>query len=156
MTAHTPEGRRVRSLHMGSTDLLATTVDVDKTLTSFVWTDDVRVIGAQLSIEFLIKDAHTNTDGQINAFVELTRQAVRGAAGVQNVLLHCHTEKAWNAGIVVGNGDNRKSENVMFPAGYGMDFEEGDDINVNGFLEWLGGGGDVQFFSNTIVYFVER
>lgn len=157
MAKDTPEGKRVRSLHLGSGGIsLATGVPQDIALASFTWTDDVRVIGAQLYCEFLVLDAHVNADGQINYYVELTRQSQRGLGGIVNTILMNCGEKAWSAAIVTGGGDNRKGESVMFPEGYGQDFDEGEVISVLGLLEWLGAGGTLNFYMDVLVYYVER
>lgn len=151
--ARVPENKRIRSHVMGGSETLATTVDFDGTIDSYCFQDDVKLIGFSIHTEFLVTDAHTNADGQINSFVELTRSANRSQDGSIGLIT---MEKAWNAAIVVGNDDNRKDCYVMFPDGCGYEFDEGEYVNLLGLLEWVGAGGNVGFYANVVLYWVER
>lgn len=147
------EGKRVRSHMINASEVLTTAVPFNGVLGSYTFQDDVTLIGAELSIEFLVLDAHVNADGQFNANVELTRQAARGqSAGV----MACNTEKAWSAAMIVGNSDNRKTERMMFPEGHGLEFDEGETVNLLALCEWLGAGGTLNFYANCRIYYVER
>ncbi|MBA7711086.1 hypothetical protein ES703_120038 [subsurface metagenome] len=148
----TAQGKRIKTIVMGADTTLATTVVSDIVAATHQWADDVRLIGFELGIEFNVQDVHVNADGKCNGYCELSRSAVRsqpGALGRQETLA------AWSAAVVVPS-EIRKNKTVIFPEGYGFDFDEGDYINLLQFLEWVGAGGDIHGFAEAILYYVER
>lgn len=147
------EKSRVRSVQLSGAQDMATGVQYDQALDTYVFQDDVTIIGAQLYVENLVNDAHSNADGSYNYSAELTRQGSRNMPGS---LLRNDGNKTWNAVIVVGGSDNRKGELLMFPAGYGVEVDEGESINLLGFMIYVGAGGNMGFYANATLYYVER
>ena len=146
-----PVAQRLRSMPVGGV------VDVDESgspydvvLKSHIWQDDVKVVGFYIAAVALIKDTHINTDGMVHATTNLTRQSVRGVAGeLGRLSIH----SVWSAAIVVG-GEIWKCRYLMFPHGYGWEFDEGEGINV---LAWIETTCAVswKYFGESILYYVE-
>lgn len=153
MCARLAEGRRVRSVHLGSNQILTTAVDYVGNMGAYVFQDDVTIIGCSLHAGFLVQDAHANADGLIHHYLSITRQAAHGLPGELLIqILH----KVWTAAIVVGGMDNFMNSLVMYPGGYGVEVDEGEGINIQGQGEWVGGGGTIQWYTDGLIYYVER
>lgn len=151
--ARLPANRRVRTVQLHAGAILATGVPYNNVIATFTFQDDVTIIGASLASEFLIQDAHANADGQYNLVSELTRQS---RAELPGTIVNNYNECCWTAAIVIPGQGNRHSEPVMFPAGYGIEVDEGEVVNVYVFGEWVGAGGDLSFYADAIIYYVER
>lgn len=147
------EKNRVRSVVMGGTENVATGVDFSGVMTggSHVFQDDVTIIGAQVAGEFLILDASMNADGMFNGIFELSRQAVRSQPGS---ILWVVQHAVWTAAIHSG-GETRKSKEIMFPLGQGIEIDEGESINLLAFLQWVGTG-TIATYGNAVVWYTER
>jgi len=152
----TPVSKRVKRRKVGtSTGAVATGVDYNQTVEGYVFQEDITLIGWSAHVEALVQDAHANADGQLNVNVDLSRSGTRGDR--EAMIAEINMEKCWTAAVVIGNSDNREDHPAtFFPEGYGIDFNEGDVINVNGLVEWIGAGGAMYFWIYFILYYVER
>jgi len=147
----TPESRRVRSINIGGNVAVATTVTEEHVL-SYQFLDDVRVIGVQLGGEWGTLDAHANADGQFTSISEITRAGQRAFPGR---LIFLMLQACWTAAIVLGS-KYRDSHILFYPEGYGIDFDEGESIAVRSFLQYVGAGGDLTYYVDATIYYVER
>lgn len=150
------ESKRVRSVVIGapSATPIATGVTQDGVNASYVFQDDVTIIGCSIMVEFDVKDAHSNADGQYNGIAELSRQAVRSAPGIIHRTECLHA--CWNAAISIGGQGNKVQSEIMFPEGYGVEVDEGEGVNLLYYANYLGAGGDLNFYANAVIWYVER
>ena len=153
MSARVPEKQRIRTVQIGWGGIaVATGVAYDAVAASYTFQDDVKIVGAQITIEVGVVDAHLNADAMILYLAELSRQAQRAMPGV---IVMCPGGMGWTAAICL-SGEVRRSVEIMFPAGYGIEVDEGEAINFLAFLQYTGAGGDLTFYGNSILYYVER
>ena len=145
-----PEKYRIRTLPMSGNVLCATTVDEDVVLQAYVFQDDVTLIGMTIINTPVVIDAHLNADGQLHGRVELSRQGARSYPGS---LLVVQLTACWTA--ILGLGKLVEQETIMYPAGHGVEVDEGEAINLLGYFEWIGGL-DIQWFGDAWLYYVER
>lgn len=149
--ARVPENKRLRSAYLGGVAVAATGVDQDTVLANFVFQDDVKVVGFNITQTWEITDAHSNADGAFDGVLELSRQATRLQPGSMG-MINCGG--TWNAAIVIGS-DIDKNEFVMMPDDTGWEFDEGESINLLIFVGWVGTG-NVNVGGHAIVYYTER
>ncbi len=151
---HLPETKRVRSVVMTEfVNVLTTTVSesnvVEKT---HIWQDNVVLIGAELECEAMIADAHLNADGMINIRMMLSPQAGFNDPGY---ILTAAVLKAWTAAISIGGGMSRDIQRMFYPAGYGVNYDEGESINLVGIYEWIGAGGTLSVYGSARLYYLK-
>jgi len=145
------ESKRIRTIVMGGSVNVATTVSEDIVLASHVFQDDVTVIGYDLAVIPIITDTMSNADGQLHGRGELSRQGQRSQPGSLGMLqLHL----VWNAAIVIG-GKNPVQMTRMFPEGYGVEIDEGEGLNILTLVEWTGGA-TLAWWVDATIYYVER
>lgn len=147
-----PQKEKLRSIHMGAAEVLATTVDLDTVSLSHVFQDDVKVVAIQLEMEFLVNDTHLNADGVVNGIVELSRQGARSQPGTMG-MVSIHT--GWTAAICVG-GELRRTVYLPCSGDTGWEIDEGEAVNLLTFAEWVGGGGNMSVYSTAKVFYTER
>lgn len=153
MAGRLPEKYRVRTVQLGFGAIqLATGVPSDTVAASYTFQDDVTLIGTQILAEVNPADAHVNADGDADVLMELSRQGQRAQPGI---ILFVALNTVWTAAIVVG-GATRKAESVMFPVGYGVEIDEGEAVNFLAYGNWIGAGGTLAMYGNSILYYVER
>jgi len=152
MAKRLAEGKRIRTAAGGGGVALATTVDFDAVLGAYVFQDDVTIIGFYVSNVAIINDAHSNADGMIHATIELSRQGVRGQPGI---IGRASIHAVWNA-ILGLTGELWQRQTVMFPDGCGIEVDEGEGVNLLGLAEYVGAGGDLSWWGEFILYYVER
>ncbi len=152
MANRLPEKYRVRSLLITDYAAVATGV-ASVTSQSHVFQDDVTIIGVEINMEWLILDAMSNADGLYNGLAEVSRQGTRSQPGY---LIGIETQKVWNAAIVIGSGDNRKTERMFYPAGYGVEIDEGESVTLMSFLECVTNAGPFSCYLKATIYYVER
>lgn len=147
--ARTPDTRRVRSKW-----LQATTASIaagqDAVIDSHTFQDDVRVIGCQVSAISIVTDAQLNADGRMHSYAELSKQGIQGRDGS---ILKVDSMAGWTG--ILSVGEIAKREDIMFPEGYGIDFDDGETIYLHGYLENIGAVVGVALVE-AIVYYVER
>lgn len=148
MGARTPDSRRVRSLVLSLTQEV--TAGVIIALSSYTFQDDVRVIGAQMSAIGIIVDAQLNADGRVHVKSEASKQ---GAFGMPGSILVAECFGGWTAAISLGDQCDR--EDIIFPEGYGMDFDDGETVYLHGMLESIGASAGYSEHQ-AIIYYVER
>lgn len=93
-----------------------------------VWTpqDDCYVVGLWLSTQIGVSG--TPLAAQSSSWVEISRAAVMNADGS---LLRLQFAKAEDAGAVIpASGSNWKEGQLIFPTGYFVELDEGEDINL--------------------------
>lgn len=127
----TPKGRRVLTKHITvSTGAVvhATTVVA---ATEFVFQQDVTVIGAELSTTITMSAAALAEVGGYSVLAEVTRaaQASKDSGLLSTVSAEKHAAVALAIGV-----DLAKAERILLPAGYGIDYSEGEPINLIGIL----------------------
>ena len=151
---HLPETKRVRSVVMTEfVTVLATGVSVsNKVEKTHIWQDDVVLIGAELECEAMISDAHSNGDGMINARMMLSPQAGFNDPGY---ILTSAVLKVWNGLISIDGGSGRQMERMFYPAGLGVNYDEGESINLVGIYEWIGVGGDLSVYGSARLYYLK-
>lgn len=145
-------GKRIKTLVMGSIESIATGVAQDKVCDSHTWDEDVTVIGFDLAAIAEPLDADANADGLLHVYMELSRSGTRAQPGI---LGRVSIGTLWTAAITIGAEIERRNT-VMFPVGYGMDFNESSVINVNALFSYIGGAGPIPMYAECIVYYVER
>jgi len=144
----TPDSRRVRSITLTAwqANIAAGT---ETAMATHTFQDDVRVIGAQVSAISTITDAQLNADGRVHTKSEVSKQ---GAMGMPGAILVAEAFAGWTAAILIG--EMTKRENIIFPEGYGLDFDDGETIYLHAFIEVVGVDG--HSVHEAIVYYVER
>lgn len=147
--ARTPEIKRVRSLFL-SASTLPGTVTNDSAVTH-MWEDDVKVIGVLIINEIYLVDGNTNEDEDHQLITEVSRSAIWAQNGC---LARKELQAHWNGVIYIG-GATRGELLVMFPEGHGIDFDEGEYINML-YSHQITATVDSKSFHNAIVYYVER
>ena len=146
----TPDKYRVRSIRMPQRSLSVTTgseVEVD----IHTFQDDVRVIGCCLEVNAMVTDAMLNADGRVHAMTELSKAGAKASPGM---IMRIGTMSGWTAAILAG-GDLDKHQSLMFPEGMGMDFDDGETINMFSTLESIGAV-EGHSLHNATVFYVER
>ena len=149
-----PESKRIRSIVMNYTSpALVHGATIDVVADTMVFQDDVKIVGWQLHGEVLIPDACINEDGGYNFLLELSRQGGRSYPGS---LGFCVSHAMWTGILSVG-GDNRKTEHIIYPQGYGIELDEGEAINMLAFVTSYQAALDtLVFYGNAHLYYVER
>jgi len=147
----TPEGKRIRTAMGGGTAELVTAVAYDGVLGTETFEDDVRIIGYYLRNVAMITDAMTNTDTVIHAYIELSKSGSRADNGFGRLPI----TYIWNGLFSIG-GTYDAFATVMFPEGMGIDVNEGETINLLGFAEYVGAGGNLDLWGEYILFYVER
>lgn len=134
---HLPETKRVRSVVMPEFgDVLATGVSESNVVErTHIWQDDVVLLGAELECEAMINDAAMNADGMVNIRMMLSPQAGFNDPGY---ILTAAVLKVWTGLIAIGGGPSRDIQRMFYPAGYGVNYDEGESINLVGIFEWIG------------------
>lgn len=151
--ARTPVGKRVRSIYLagGAIGIIAGATEDKNAAGIHLWDEDVTVIGVAVTCEALITDAAMNADADLEHIAEVSRAADRGIAGG---IAKVEARSGWTAAIVTG-GEATKTIVVMFPAGYGVDFDDGESIYMNHYVN-NGSTVTLNFYENATVYYVER
>jgi len=145
------EGKRIRTAFARFTQSLATGIQTDGTGAQFVFQDDVTVIGAEIGQRADVQDTQSNTDGEIDQLLVLTRQASVSQPGE---LLRMSLQVVWNGVVTIG-GELAKDKVLMFPDGMGVEIDEGEALNL--LFQWLyTGSGSVTSDAYMILYYVER
>lgn len=146
------EKNRVRTVIMGGSTLIATMVKFDGTLANYIFQDDVTVIGIELWGVAIVNDAHANADLMVHAHAEVSRQGKMGQPGS---LINITQHLLWTAAISVGQ-DPWAIRTIFFPAGYGVEMDEGEGLNINSICEYIGAGGTFTWDTHAVIYYVER
>lgn len=147
----TPEGRRVRSMTLSIASPSQAGGSDGYINQPFIVADDIRVIGAELIAEALISDAMTNADASLQVIAEMSRAPIASQPGS---IIRVDVQTIWN-GVICVASPTRAQEFVMFPEGYGMDFDEGEFINIG--VGYESNSGEVsRAFATGIIYYVER
>jgi len=147
----TPEKKRIRTAQV---PLLAPVAPPggSQTLTSeYVFQDDVRLIGCEVSAIHICTDAELNADGRCHVYTELTRSSIPGK---DQAILKTEVMSGWTAAILAG-GELCKRSQLMFPEGHGIDFDENETVTMIGFAEAVGAVAGNALCEATL-YFVER
>ncbi len=118
---------------------------------SYVWQDNIKIIAAQLMSEILVNDTASNTDGVAHCIVELSRNGKHGQDGAFLLNGQFHV---WNGVIALGGG-LRKLTQIVYPADYGMDFDEGDSTHMHLFMETTSVA-SISLYAEGIIHYVER
>lgn len=145
----TPDSRRVKTLWLQGT-VPTVAAGVETVTTSHTFQDDVRVIGCHVEANSIVTDAQLNADGRMHTQGEVSKHGVQGHDGA---LLRAQVFAGWTAAIAIGN--LLASEQVVFPEGYGVDFDDGETIYLHGQLENIGAVTGVGLVV-AIIYYVER
>lgn len=148
--ARTPDSRRIRTLWLQATQNVLAADTFDNAGDSYTFQDDIRVIGCQVSAISIISDAQMNADGRTHVYTEVSKHGTQGQSGS---ILKTDCMGGWTG--VFSIGDNCKRESIMFPEGYGIDFDDGETIYMHGFLESIGAV-DGSGLCEAIIYYVER
>lgn len=148
---HTPDSKRVRSIRMGAQFATAAGIHGAEIGDSHVFQDDIRVIGAEVGAEINLQDAAINVDGRCEVGVQLN---ATGNLNNDTVILNTEIYALWQ-GIFFAGGDLRKQNILMYPEGYGWDFDTNQAIYLimahqNVTAE------DLSTFGWAVVYYVER
>jgi len=113
--------------------------------------DDVRVIGCCLEVNAMVTDAMMNADGRVHAMTEISKAGAKASPGM---MMRIGTMSGWTAAITLG-GDLDKHQLLMFPEGMGMDFDDGETINMFSTLESVGAV-EAHSLHNATIFYVER
>lgn len=114
--------------------------------------EDIRVVAAEVVLRHWVRDAHVNADGEALCYAELTRA---GAFQRDGSLLVVRLMNVWTAAISVG-GPGVIHEVLTYPAGFGVDIDDGASLNLIMGGLWTGAGGATNLFARAIVHYVER
>ena len=153
MATRLPEKYRLRTTQMIGTIELVTAEPKVATLVDHVFQDDITLIGAQIRYGFLVHDPHANADGFCEANCSLTRAGVASSPGA---FMYTSWAKVWTAAIVIGNEDNLRTDRFVLPHPYGQEFDEGEGISYMGFFQWHGAGGNLSYYADILLMYVER
>jgi len=123
----------------------------DEVLASYVFQDDVKVVGFELQAVPIIADVEMNADGCVHGTVMLSRQARRGLPGTMGqVSVHA----IWTATIALG-GQVWESLVFMFPGDTGWEIDEGESVNMLAWFETTCAT-PVKWYGDAVIYYVER
>ncbi len=152
--ARLPVGKRIKSVVMPDTltDIVSTE-NQSLVVDSFVFDEDVTLVGAELALEALAIDAHYNADGMMNFVAYLTPQSNPNLVGR---IMRVAIQMGWTAGIVVGGGNLREIDHLFYPTGFGVDYDKGEAINTYLTAQWIGAGGNLGVYIGATLYYVER
>lgn len=149
MTAKTPEGKRVRRVFMSASTPSGVVTNDD--VVTHQWEDDVRVIGVSIIHEAYIVDANMNEDEQVQLITEVTASGQWAQPGC---LFRAELQAIWT-GVIHSGDATRRETHIMFPEGYGVDFDEHEFINMMYSFQKVCTVANYSFH-NAIVYYVER
>ena len=153
MSARLAAGKRIRSIVMSGNEPVVGGGTVQfPILDTHTFQDDVTIIGVTLEFVMNVEDAHSNTDTQIDGYVELSRQAKTRSAGRIAVV---GQHMIWN-GLFSTGGEPNKVQTIMFPEDFGWEVDEGETVNLLGQFFHLGAGGDMNMRGDATVFYVER
>jgi len=152
MTKRLAESKRIRTAIMGCNHDVVTAVATDVVGDAYTFQDDVTIIGYYMRSVCMIEDAMTNTDSIFHGYGALSRSGRRSQPGEFG---RCGISGIWNGLFYIGaTWDYMKD--VIFPEGYGIEVDEGETVNLLVFLEYNGDGGDLGWFNEAILLYVER
>ncbi len=155
MVKATIEGKRIRR-YIKAFELLTTSVKQVETL-AISMTDEIRLIGFRLVLRISYPDAPAFQAGLVDAGAHLT---VGGNTGTPQTIGNVSGRSHYIANATYSlmiTDDACLVQDVMFPEGYGIDFDENDILNVH-----LSGRqtilltGTVMLNAQIILYMVER
>jgi len=127
------------------------TAGTQKLTSEYVFQYDVRLVGVICEAVAIITDAQLNADGRDHVYTEVTRA---GSTGKDGIILRAEVMSGWTAAIVVGDGYTAQ-EQLFFPEGMGIDFDEGETINLFCNIEAVGAVAGIGL-GNATLYFVKR
>lgn len=150
-------GKKVKTVMLGyDVGAVAGGDLVDVVGMEHVFQDDVRVIGILLRCD--VEDETDLDSGYLALNAEVSRASKRGQAGAL-IMASCKTScRSCTVGIGVTETvlvESHKVVVVMFPDGHGVDFDDGEYINLLVYMKNTmsnAHSGD----ANAIIYFVER
>lgn len=158
MTAKsTPDGKKVKT-HFMSWSLTGTAglADTLDGADEYIFQDDVRVIGCQVRA-WNVPLAELDS-GRIEAKAEVSRIGKWFSDG--RILEAVSYQEGRSVTVAAGStetlqGPYTEAKEIMFPEGYGIDFNEGDAIYLNAY--WFNSmANDHVFEAQATIYFVER
>lgn len=154
MTKRLAESKRIRTAYFGFGKVEVFHAEPhDIVGASYIFQDDVTVVGFELMNYPLPKDAQLNTDGIVHGRMELSRQGRRSQPGV---LCINEITVGWTGTMVFG-ASLAKEIVVMYPDGMGVELDEGEGLNILALLEFTAGAGEhCDWFGECILYYVER
>ena len=148
----TPDGKRIKTLYISGAAVLAHGEVSDVNAAgSHTFQDDVRVIGAEVTAEALLTDVAINADGQFQHIATVSKHGDRANPGD---MVAIENQGIWH-GIFYAGTPTRRSIVVMFPEGYGVDYDDGETINLHHYCV-NETNTTVNFYENAIIYYVER
>ena len=152
----TPEAKRVKTIYMYYSQMTDAAGAVwHRAADQHVFQEDVRLIGFWLGAE-----AHTETghwaDGYVETICELSRVAIERSDGALADLWALLDSKSVALDTNIA-GRPFVNASVMFPEGYGVDFDDGEAIYLNCLTDCAGWGvGEGVHITEVILYVVER
>lgn len=129
---------------------------------AYQWQDDVTVIGVQLLANCDIDSGGEASEGDFQCFARVGRNGkfVGLNAMEDGDIAIAYMKQHVEAGVAEfsGGGNMVDIQTVMFPEGFGMDFDEGELIYIHcgGFNRMVVGAADMSMRSNVIIYYVEQ
>lgn len=151
--ARTPEKYRIRTVHLIGSEQLSTGVQIaGSVVLSHVFQDDVLLIGMSIHAHLYVPDSHINLDGAFESTLQISRQAFYDAPGAY---LDAFISSTWDASKVIGGGCYT-DRHMMFPRDYGVDFDEGESINLLRGALWISAAGDGSYTWRMGLFYVER
>lgn len=156
MPPRTSAGKRVKSFFLSGYRDLTTGQSLGEVLDERLVQDDIRVIGVELVAESL---PLTELDsGNISIDIDLSRSA--GISRDSQIaylinVLHGRSVTVAATFTEVAVGEITKAIVVMFPEGYGVDFDDQETMYLNVFCG-NGMANTHRVFGSATVYYVER
>ena len=154
----TVKNHKVKTTLLSHPSVLTLTGGVEQLYNSadvYAFQDNVTLIGVLLRVAAHPGDVADLDDGRVEAFAEVSRVGKKREDGaIANVFSRLVVCDASGTVLELGQGGHQYIT-IMFPPGYGIDFDDGDTIYLN--TRYINSTGvDHKCDADCLLYFVER